>query len=245
MWDNAPLLRTLANLLFGLSLVLILYAATRYVLHLSVFPLSSVQLRETPRHVPVDLIERVVKEQIKGNFFNVDLNQTRVAFEHLPWVRKVSVRRKFPWSLEVELEEHVALARWNGNGLVNTHGEVFLEKTEQALPVFAGQPNTSAQMTTMYDEFSKELQPLKQDVMQISLSPRFAWQVRLSNGMVIELGREQMQQRLERFVEVYPYSISTLPNKVMHVDLRYKNGFAAYLPDGVGMQDKRASGNKA
>jgi hypothetical protein len=72
-------------------------------------------------------------------------------------VRKVSVRRKFPWSLEVQLEEHKALARWNGNGLVNTYGEVFTEKTDLVLPAFFGQPNTSAQMAGMYDELSKEL----------------------------------------------------------------------------------------
>lgn len=244
MWDNAPLLRTISNLLFGLCLALVLYGAARYVLHLAVFPLNSVQLREAPKNVPIKMIEQVVHDQIRGNFFTVDLNRTRGAFEHLPWVRKVSVRRKFPWSLEIELEEHVALARWNGSGLVNTHGEVFTEKTDQVLPVFFGQPNTSAQVATMYDEFTKELQPLKQDVMQISLSPRFAWQLRLNNGMVIELGREQMQQRLERFVEVYPYSLSTLPNAVMRVDLRYRNGFAAYLPNGVAAQDKRTSGNK-
>jgi cell division protein FtsQ len=238
------LLRAFSNLLFGLSLLLILYGTTRYVLHLAVFPLSSVQLRETPNHVPIKLIERVVKEQIKGNFFNVDLNQTRSAFEHLPWVRKVSVRRKFPWSIEVELEEHVALARWNGNALVNTHGEVFTEKTDQILPSFLGQPNTSAQITAMYDELSKDLWPLKQDVKQISLSPRFAWQLRLSNGMVLELGREQMQQRLVRFVEVYPYSLSTLSQTVVHVDLRYKNGFAAYLPNGAEVKDKQTSGIK-
>ena len=194
--------------------------------------------------MPIKLIDRVVREHIKGNFFNVDLNQTRSAFEQLPWVRKVSVRRKFPWALEVELEEHVALARWNGNGLVNTHGEVFTEKTDQALPAFFGQPNTSVQVATMYDELGKELSPIKQEVIQLSLSPRFAWQLRLKNGMVIELGREHMQQRLERFVEVYPYSISTLPNSVTHVDLRYRNGFAAYLPSGVEMQEKRTSGNK-
>jgi cell division protein FtsQ len=244
MWDNAPLLRTLANLLMGLSVVLVLYGAARFVLHLPVFPLNAVELRETPKHVPMDKIERVVREQIRGNFFTVDLNQTRSAFEHLPWVRKVSVRRKFPWSLEVELEEHVALARWNGTGLVNTHGEVFAETTEQVLPVFIGQPNSSAQITAMYGEFSKELQPLQQDVTQISLSPRFAWQLRLSNGMVLELGREQMQQRLERFVGVYPYSLSTLSHTVMHVDLRYRNGFAAYLPNGIEAQGKRTSGNK-
>lgn len=244
MWDNAPLLRTVSNLLFGLSLVLVLYGAARYVLHLSVFPLNSVQLRESPKNVPIKMIDLVVREQIKGNFFTVDLNRTRIAFEHLPWVRKVSVRRKFPWGLEVELEEHVALARWNGNGLVNTHGEVFTEKTDQALPAFFGQPNTALQIATMYDELSKELLPLKQDVTQISLSPRFAWQLRLGNGMVLELGREQMQQRLERFVEVYPYSLSTLSHTVTHVDLRYRNGFAAYLPNGAELQDKRTTGNK-
>ena len=47
----------------------------------------------------------------------------------------------------------------------------------------------------------------RQQIAQISLSPRFAWQVKLDNGMVLELGREEMQQRLARFVAVYPYSL--------------------------------------
>ncbi len=244
MWDNAPQLRKVANLLIGLSLVLVLCGVARYVLHLAIFPLKSVQLREVPKHVPAEMIERVLREQIRGNFFTVDLNQTRGVLEQLPWVRRVSVRRKFPWSLEVELEEHVALARWNGSGLVNTHGEVFTETTEQVLPSFFGQPDTSAQISNLYEEFNKELLPLKQEVVQINLSPRFAWQLRLSNGMLLELGREQMQQRLERFVNVYPYSLSTLTQKVTHVDLRYTNGFSAYLPNGIEAQTKRTSANK-
>ena len=44
--------------------------------------------------------------------------------------------------------------------------------------------------------------------------------------MVLELGREDMQQRLARFVEVYPYSLAALQDKVKYVDLRYRNGFA-------------------
>jgi cell division protein FtsQ len=244
MWDNAPMLRATANLLFGLSLVLMLYGAVRYVLHLPVFPLNTVQLHEAPKNVPKELIERLVREQIRGNFFTVDLNRTRNAFEHLPWVRKVSVRRKFPWGLEVDLEEHVVLARWNETQLVNTYGEVFAETTAQVLPSFIGQENMSGQITTLYGEFSNLLLPLKESVTQVSLSPRFAWQLRLSNGMVLELGREQMQQRLERFVGVYPYSLSTVSHSVTHVDLRYRNGFTAYLPNGVESSSKRTPGNK-
>ncbi len=232
MWDNTPLLRMITNLLFGLSLVLALYGVVRYVLRLPAFPLRAVELTAVPQRVPVEAIEKVVHEQISGNFFTVDLERTRKAFEQLPWVRKVSVRRKFPWRLEVEVEEQVALARWNGTALVNTHGEVFAAGSDESLPAFIGQPDTSAQVTQMYNELSAALQPMQHQIMQISLSPRFAWQVKLDNGMVLELGREEMQQRLQRFVAVYPYSLAAQARPVNHVDLRYHSGFAAYLPGG-------------
>ena len=144
----------------------------------------------------------------------------------------MSVRRKFPWTLEVEVEEQVALARWNGTSLVNTHGEVFSAVTDQVLPVFIGQPETSAQVSQMYSELNASLQPLHQQIMQISLSPRYAWQVKLDKGMVLELGREEMRERMARFVKVYPYSLAALARPANHVDLRYRNGFAAYLPGG-------------
>ena len=232
MWDNTPLLRSIANALFGLSLVLVLYGAVRYVLQLPVFPLRTVELTSAPQRVSTELLERVVHEQVSGNFFTVDLERTRQAFEQLPWVRKVSVRRKFPWILEVAIEEQVALASWNGTALVNTYGEIFTALTEQKLPVFIGQPDSSQTVTQLYGELNAMLQPVRQQIVQISLSPRFAWQVRLDNGMVLELGREQMQQRLARFVAVYPYSLAVLEHPSGHVDLRYRNGFAAYLPGG-------------
>ncbi|MDD5057983.1 MAG: cell division protein FtsQ/DivIB [Sideroxydans sp.] len=232
MWDNTPLLRHITHLLFGISLGLVLYGAVRYVLRLPVFPLRAVELVAAPQRVATEQIEKIVREQISGNFFTVDLDRTRQAFEQLPWVRKVSVRRKFPWSLEIEIEEQVALARWNAMALVNTHGEVFVARTEQVLPAFIGQPDTSAQVAQVYGELNAALQPMQQQIVQISLSPRFAWQVKLDNGMVLELGREQMQQRLSRFVAVYPYSLAAMERPANHVDLRYRNGFAAYLPGG-------------
>jgi cell division protein FtsQ len=74
---------------------------------------------------------------------------------------------------------------------------------------------------------------------QISLSPRHAWQLRLSNGMALELGREQPQQRLARFVAVYPYSMAPMQRTVSYVDLRYQNGFAAYLPGYTAGKNKQ------
>lgn len=244
MWDNAPLLRSAANFLIGLSLLLVLIGAARYALSLPIFPLKTVMLTAAPQKVSVEAVEHLVHEHIHGNFFTVNLNRTRQSLEQLPWVRKVSVRRKFPWALEVDIEEHVALAHWNDKALVNTHGEVFAAESKDDIPVFIGQPDTSEQLTQMYGELRAALLPLQQEIAQISLSPRFAWQIRMKNGMVLELGREQMQQRLARFVEVYPYSLATLATPVKHIDLRYRNGFAAYLPNGVGAKEKQNSANK-
>ena len=238
MWDKPQQLRVIYNTLCGISFVLVLYGALHYVLHLPVFPLRALQLSAVPQRVDAAQIEAVVRDELRGNFFTVDLENTRRAFQKLPWVRKVSVRKCFPWRLEVSLEEHVALARWNGTELVNTYGEVFTAETNQVLPEFIGQPDSAAEVTQMYKTLDEQLAPLKQEIAQISLSPRHAWQLRLNSGMELELGREQAQQRLARFVEVYPYSMAPMQRTVSYVDLRYQNGFAAYLP-GYTVEKKK------
>jgi cell division protein FtsQ len=48
--------------------------------------------------------------------------------------------------------------------------------------------------------------------------------------MVVELGRVDMQPRLEKFANVYSSTISRLNKKITYVDLRYPNGFAVRRP---------------
>lgn len=240
MWDKPHLLRMVSSMLFSISFVLVLFGAVHYVLRLPEFSLRAVRLSAAPNRVDAAQVEAVVRNELRGNFFTIDLESVRQAFEKLPWVRKVSVRRHFPWRLEVGLEEHVALAHWNGAGLVNTHGEVFMGVTDQALPKFIGQPDTAAEMAQMYSMFGEQLAPLRQGIVQVSLSQRHAWQLRLNNGMVLELGHEQPQQRLARFVAVYPYSLASMQRTVNYVDLRYHNGFAAYLPGYTAEKRKQS-----
>ncbi len=109
---------------------------------------------------------------------------------------------------------------------MNMQGEVFSAYTEQILPDFIGQKDDSVEVAQRYGEFSRQLAALNLQVAQLALSPRHAWQLRLSSGMVLELGREEMQQRLARFVAVYPYSLAAQAGSVRYVDMRYRNGFA-------------------
>lgn len=232
MWIEASLLRGMANVLFAVSAALVLAAGAREVLQRPEFPLRRVELAAAPLRVSQEGVQRVVREQVRGNFFTVDLARVRQGFEGLPWVRKVSVRRQFPWTLRVEIEEQVALARWNKTALVNTHGEVFVAETSEKLPEFIGPPERAAEMAQRYAEWVDVMRPLGQRIAQVNLSPRYAWQVRLESGTVLELGREQMQERLARFARVYPYSLGAGGPQLRRVDLRYRNGFAVQPVSG-------------
>lgn len=227
MWDDAKALRNLANTLFGIGLLLLLVGAAHYVVHLPLFPLRAATLTAAPERVSAEQVARVVREELRGNFFTADLEHLRKSLEVLPWVRTVSLRRAFPWGLEIALEEHQALAHWNETLLVNSHGEVFTAETEEILPDFYGTSGTSAVVTQKFGEYNALLTPLQQQIVQLSLSPRRAWRMKLENGMVIDLGSELTAEKLAQFVSVYRYTLAT--QQVNYVDLRYRNGFAAHI----------------
>jgi cell division protein FtsQ len=243
MWDDAVKLRRLSNALFGVSALVMAFGVAHFAVHLPVFPLTTLELEKPPAHVAVADIEEVAHNDVRGNFFTVDIENVRKSLERLPWVRRASVRIEFPWKLKVELEEQVAAAHWNDTELVNTYGEVFAGNSNVNLPRFYGQTGTSTEVSQMYRAFNDQLAPLSMKVTHISLSPRRAWQLRLENGMALQLGREEMQQRLARFIAVYPYSLAKMASSASYVDLRYKNGFAARLPGG--MQNGNQHGKKA
>lgn len=232
MWDNAYLLRNLANALLALNLAAVLFGATYYVMHLpGAFPLRGAYLGVAPQHVDAEQVLRVLRKETDGNLVTVDIERIRQSLERLPWVRGVNIRREFPSLLEVQVEEHQVLARWNENALVNREGEVFVAESDQTLPDFRGPEGTSVEVTRQYEAFGLQLAALDLHASKLTLSPRHAWQIRLSNGTVLELGREDMAQRLARFVAVYPYTEDIKhqaenSGAVRYVDLRYHNGFA-------------------
>ncbi|MFA6202145.1 MAG: cell division protein FtsQ/DivIB [Gallionella sp.] len=236
MWDNAPLLRGMASVLFFCSIVVMLYGAVHYVVHMpKLLPIKSVRLASAPERVMSDEVKAVVRQVVQGNFLTVDIDTLRRSLEKLSWVRNVSVRREFPNGLVVQFEEHQALAHWNDVALVNRQGEVFTAETTQSLPRFTGYEGTSAEVTQQYAKFGAQLTALNLQVEQLALSPRHAWQLRLSNDMVVELGREALSQRLARFIAVYPYGLAPqgdAEREIQVVDMRYRNGYAVRRRQG-------------
>ncbi len=229
MWDRPDILNGVATALFAAAIMMVAYTALHYAVRLPVFPLREVRMSAVSQHVTPEQIEAIVRGEIEGNFFTVNLPRVRAAFERLPWVRKVDLRRQWPDRLEVALEEHVPLARWGADALVNTHGEVFTAAYDGKLLSFVGARESMKEITIQYEFFRRNLAAVGLVPVQIGVTPRRAWQLRADNGLTIELGREDIELRLERFVGAYQRTIGRLQRRIDHVDLRYSNGFAVRI----------------
>ena len=243
-----------SNLLFGLAAALAFLVAVQMVLRLPVFPLRQVVVGGDLKHVNLVQVEEIVKGHLRGNFFSVDLAATRAAFQKLPWVREVQVRRRWPDQLDIALEEHEVLARWGNEKLVNTYGELFDAATDDSLPVLNGPSGTAQLVTQRYTAFFEMLMPINMRPVSVTLSARYAWQLKLSSGLTVELGREQnnansttnlVLTRLSRFTAIYPTTLARLNRKFDYVDLRYPSGFALRAPGAIsGIENKPEVGKK-
>jgi len=233
VWDKPAVLLWIANLLYALAAVLLMYALLFVVVHLPIFPLKEVKVEGDLQHVTREQLKLIVNRHLQGNFFTLNLEQTRDAFQKLPWVRNVSVRRRWPDKLEVTVEEHRELARWGNIALVNTHGELFHAASDSELPVFYGPGDGVHEVAEHYGVYSTTLQPTGMKVVQLALTPRRAWQIGTDKGMVIELGREAPEARLTKFVGAYAKTLGAVGVTVAYADLRYPNGFAVRRPPSM------------
>jgi cell division protein FtsQ len=244
IWNHAKIMRAVANLLLLIALLvtcawLLFWLGQKPVFTLNHLTVESLDGREL-KHVNLPTIKVRALDQVKGNFFTISLDQARQAFETMPWVRRASVRREWPNGIVVAIEEHQALAVWAGETprLINTHGEVFVANMAEAedgssLLKFSGPERSNKDVFRKYQQLNLWLEPLQATVKSIELSSRYAWKVKLSNDLNIELGRElderdskQIQLSVERLIKSWPQVQEKWGQRIDSIDLRYANGYA-------------------
>ena len=239
MWQDAKALNATASGIYALTLLACIAAGVWWVAQRPMFNLRTISIesmdRDELKHVNLLTLRNGVLGHVKGNFFTTNLDAVRQVFESVPWVRRASVRREWPDQLIVALEEYEALGTWGDDGrLLSTKGESFtanLAEAEEdhALPEFSGPDGSEKEVLSRYEELTSWFAPLKLVPQSLSLSSRYAWTVKLDNGMSVALGREQtsstLKERVDRLTGIYPQLVADLPN-IETIDMRYQNGLA-------------------
>jgi cell division protein FtsQ len=236
MWDDVRQLNAISLALVLVVAALVVWGVAAWLVRQPAFAVREVIVTMPLARASGAHLESIIREELAGTFFTMDLDRARRALARVPWVRGIALRRQWPHRLEIVVEEQAPLARWNDSGLVNTQGEVFVADWNGELPQFAGPEGQSAAMTARYREWEAALAPLALSVRALTLSPRGGWQIGAAGAqgpLTIELGREDPAGRLGRFVAAHGATIGALARAgrpIEHVDLRYRNGFAARVP---------------
>lgn len=237
-WHDIRVLNTAANGLFAVSLAACIAGGIWWLSQRPAFAIRHLLVSAPPATHLTHLHESTLKllpvEQVAGNFFMVDLRQVRAMFELNAWVRAAKVRRIWPDTLAVEIEEHRPFALWNGERLLNTFGEPFSGNPADVdedglLPRLAGPDGEEKRVQQAYLDLLRSLAPLDLHPEEVELSERRAWRVRLSDGTELLLGREgpvPMAQRIASWVELRPEIKRRLPGQSLTIDLRYPSGLA-------------------
>ncbi|MBC8749753.1 cell division protein FtsQ [Paraburkholderia sp. WC7.3g] len=233
MWNNVRQLNLASNALHALLVLVLLAAGGYWLIQRPNFALREIQIDGDTEHINSPTVRAGVVGRLKGNFFTVDLDVARQAFEQMPWVRHASVRRVWPNALAVTLEEYKPLGTWGSDQLVSVDGELFTANQGELdgdLPAFDGPDGTAKEVVARYHDFQKWFSAIHETPEEVTLSPRYAWTVKLSNGTQVELGRERNQDTLadrsKRLTAAWSAVTQRWGKDIEYADLRYPNGFA-------------------
>jgi cell division protein FtsQ len=195
-------------------------------------PVRSIVIDGPFQRVAAVEVEQAARAALKGGFVSADLDKLRDAVEALAWVDRARVQRLWPDRIQVEIVEQQAAARWGEDGLLNTRGELFAEGVRHVppeLPRLDGPQGSEWQVAQRYLAIQGQLVEQGLRVAALRLDPRGAWELDLSNGVTVRLGRRQVDERMDRLVKVAAQVIAGRAAEIAYVDLRYSNGFSIGL----------------
>lgn len=226
MLSDTTLMNRIAAWVAGLSLLAIGWSLFAWANAKNVFALREVAVVSPPIELDAGLLESAIRSDLRGTFFTVVPQRVRTNLKKLPWVRDVIVDRRWPFALDVKIEEHKAIAYWGDNDLLSDRGEVFRASSRAPMPRFDGPIEAAPEALARYREAKLALAPLGLEVSGIAVSSRGAISIAMRNGLAVELGREHFEQRLARFVAIYSGWTPEQRQGVARVDLRYKSALA-------------------
>ena len=198
--------------------------------------IQSIEISGPFQRVTALQIEEAISGEIDKGFLGADLGRMQEQIVALEWIDLALVARRWPNRIKVTVTEQVPAATWGERGLLNTRGELFVIEARHVpaeLPRLSGPDDKSAEVAKRYLAIRDQLIPVGLDVRSVTLDPRGAWEMQLSNGVEIRLGRRDVDARTSLFLDIVANIVSGRAAEIDYVDMRYSNGFTIGWKDGA------------
>jgi len=199
--------------------------------------ISSIEISGPFQRVTALQIEEAISDEIDAGFVGADLDRMQDRIVALPWIDQARVARRWPSRISITVTEQIPAAVWGERGLLNTRGELFVTEARHPpaeLPRLSGPDASSSEVAMRYLEVRDRLIPVGLDLRRVRLDARGSWEMTLHNGIEIRLGRRNVSERTDLFLDVVADIITSRAKDIDYVDMRYGNGFTIGWNGGLG-----------
>ena len=226
----------IARILTPAAAILIVIATYHVTGRLLDRPIESIAVNGPFQRVTPLQIEEAISGDLESGFFGADVGLMQEKIQGLAWIDRATVARRWPDRIAIGVTEQVPAAIWGESGLLNVRGELFVTEARHIpaeLPRLNGPNDRSDEVARRYLAIREQLIPLGLDVRRVHLDARGAWDITLTNGVEIRLGRRDVDERTSLFLDVVANIITGRAADIDYVDMRYSNGFTIGWNDGA------------
>lgn len=192
-------------------------------------PINSVRIEGRFQRVTPVQIEAAISPYVEQGFLAVNISDVQKGLRNMPWVQDATVRRSWPSTLNVSVEEERPAARWGKDGLLNVYGELFVEHATHIpaeLPLLDGPMGMELEVAQRFFELDTQLEQRGLNAIGLRVDERGAWRLEVNNGMQVRFGAVAVDVRTARFFQALDRVLVPVANEVDYVDMRYTNGFS-------------------
>jgi cell division protein FtsQ len=233
---------------------LIILFVTDRVFNPNKFLIDEIEVYGSFHHVDGEQVKQIVETAIKGNFFSVSLHKLESEIKKIPWVYSVSLRRKWPSTITVDVVEVQPVARWGNDKWLNFTGDLVDRQLEYQmegnsdLPLLFGQEADLEIIWNAFQQWSGRFASNGLNLNELKLDDTGLWNLKLSLG-ALALNSEQIRKRdtenwdmskqvtmvvdrgnafprIQRFIAALNQELIVQFPDMNSIDLRYPNGFA-------------------
>lgn len=200
------------------------------------FPINTVKISATYQHITRHQLETILANYANDSFFTISIHELTEKLSTLPWAGVVKIKRSWPDTLHITLIEKIPAAFWNSQ-LITVKGEFLgndVNLDSPSLPRLIGPENQQLDVLQNYKKLSKLLASSGLNAASLRLRENQAWELTLTNGIKLQLGKRDLEQRLERFCRAYPAVFADKLEQLSSVDLRYARGMAVQWKQQMG-----------
>jgi len=191
--------------------------------------IKSVEVTGDLKYLNQESLQPIIAPFVATNLFLLEAKALETELEFNSWVYSASLTKLWPDKLRITIHEERPIAFWGDDSMLNEFGEIIdaeLAEKEGLLPVLYSPQDNGRGMVEDYLKVQKWTKDFPIEILEFREDSRGSWQLKLANGLTVNIGRVQQERRIRRFVVGYRRELMDNISKIHTVDLRYTNGFA-------------------